>query len=227
MSSFAERYQGPGDLPGQIPAFPLRGAILLPRAVLRLNVFERRYLAMVDDALATARLLLIVQPAGAGESESPPGKSEPLKRVGCIGRLTAYQEIEDGRMLITLSGIARCLLGEEIDSEKPYRLWAVSSQRYAADFVAGCGECDVDRDRLLKTLKSYLQARQLRADWAAIERSPNETLVNALSIMSPYGPEEKQALLEAPDLKTRAEVLIALAEMELASGSDGSGTALQ
>jgi Lon protease-like protein len=227
LPTLAERYRGPADLPRQIAVFPLRGAIILPRAVLRLNVFEPRYLAMVEDALAGTRLLAIVQPAAPGSEESPPGKREPLKRVGCVGRLSAYQELEDGRLLITLTGIARCALGDEIASAKPYRLLTVSSEVFAADFVAGVGEPEVDRARLLATLKNYLQARQLRADWSAILNSPNEALVNALAIMSPYGPEEKQALLEAPDLKTRAEVLVALAEMELAGRSDGSGTTLQ
>jgi uncharacterized protein len=227
LPTFAERYQGPADLPQQVPVFPLRGAILLPRAALRLNVFEARYLALVDDALATSRVLVIVQPAAAGEDESPPGKSEPLKRVGCVGRLSAYQELEDGRLLITLTGIARCRLTEEIDSRKPYRLYSVSCEPFTGDFAAGAGEHEVDRERLLTTLKKYLEARQLKADWTAILKSPSEALVNALCIMSPYGSEEKQALLEAPDLKTRAEVLVALAEMELAASSDGSGTALQ
>ena len=227
MPRLTERYRGPADLPRQIPVFPLLGAILLPRAALRLNVFEPRYLAMVDDAVAGARVLVIVQPASSGEGESPPGKAVPLKRVGCTGRLTAYQELEDGRLLITLIGIARCTLTDEIDSAKPYRLWSVNCEPFAQDFVAGAGEREVDRERLLTTLNGYLQARQLKADWSAIGNSPNEALVNALSVMSPYGPEEKQALLEAPNLKARAEVLVALAEMEMAARGDGSGTTLQ
>jgi len=227
LPSLTARYRGPADLPRQIPVFPLLGAILLPRAALRLNVFEPRYLAMVDDAVAGARVLVIVQPASTGEGESPPGKSVPLKRVGCTGRLTAYQELEDGRLLITLIGIARCTLAEEIDSAKPYRQWSANCEPFARDFVAGAGEGEVDRERLLMTLSGYLRARDLKADWSAISNSPNEALINALSIMSPYGPEEKQALLEAPDLKARAEVLIALAEMEMATRGDGSGTTLQ
>ena len=226
MPSIAERYRGPADLPRQVAVFPLRGTILLPRAVLRLNVFEPRYLKMVEDALATSRVLGIVQPAVAGEAESPPGKREPLKRVGCTGRITAYQEVDDGRLFITLTGIARCTLCAEVDADKPYRLWSIGCEHFAGDFIAGGGERGVDRERLLKTLKSYLQARNLKADWLAISQSSNEALVNALSIMSPYGPEEKQALLEAADLKSRAEVLVALAEMELAGGQ-GSGTTLQ
>ena len=226
MPTIAERYRGPADVPRQVPVFPLRGAILLPRAALRLNVFEPRYLAMVDEALAGARVLAIVQPAAPGEEESPPGKSEPLKRIGCIGRLSAYQELDDGRLLITLTGIARCAFGEEIAGGKPYRLYAASCDAFERDFTAGVGEREVDREKLLATLKSYLQARQLNADWSAILNSPNEPLINALAIMCPYGPEEKQALLEAPDLKSRAEVLVALAEMELAAAGGGPRTRL-
>jgi Lon protease-like protein len=227
LPTLAERYRGPADVPRQVPVFPLRGASLLPRAALRLNVFESRYLAMVDDALAGARLLSIVQPAGAGQEESPPGKSEPLKRIGCIGRLSAYQELDDGRLMITLTGIARCVFDAEIACRKPYRLYAASCEAFAGDFTAGLGEHEVDRERLLATLKSYLQAHQLNADWAAILKSPNEPLVNALAIMCPYNAEEKQALLEAPDLKARAEVLVTLAEMELAAAGGGSRTRLQ
>jgi Lon protease-like protein len=227
LPTLAERYHGPEDLPRQLPVFPLRRVILLPRAVLPLIVFEPRYLRMIDDVLATARVLGVVQPATAGESESPLGRTEPLRRIGCVGRLTSFQEADDGRLMITLTGIARCTFTGEIATAKPYRLWTVSCQPFLGDFATGRGEGEVDRERLLKTLKSYLRAQGLKADWPAISKSSNEALVNALSLMSPYGPEEKQALLEAPDLKTRAEVLVALAEMELAAGTDGSGSTLQ
>jgi uncharacterized protein len=227
LPSIAERYRQPADLPQRIPVFPLRGAILLPRAILPLNVFEPRYLEMIDDVLAGARVLAIVQPALAGEGESPLDKSEPLRRVGCVGRLTAYQELDDGRVMITLTGIVRCTLTGEIASDKPYRLCTSSCAPFAGDFTPGAGENEVDREGLLKTLKTYLEARSLDADWSNIARSSTEALVNALSIMSPYGPEEKQALLEAADLKRRADVLVALAEMELAASNDGPGTTLQ
>jgi Lon protease-like protein len=207
--------------------FPLRRAILLPRVMLPLSVFEPRYLDMLDDVMAGARVLCIVQP-GAGEGESPPGKSVELRRVGCVGRVTSYQELDDGRLTISLTGLARCTLGKELDTPKPYRVVSVAFDRFLADFVPGGGEDDVDRQKLLTALKTYLDARQLRADWAAISKASNEWLVNSLSLVSPYGPEEKQALLEAPDLKARAEVLVALAEMELAAGAGGgSGTTLQ
>jgi hypothetical protein len=126
-----------------------------------------------------------------------------------------------------LTGIARCTLGGEVASPKPYRICTVDFERFLGDFVAGNGENDVDRQSLLAALKTYLEARQQRADWSAISKSPSESLVNMLAIASPYEPEEKQALLEAPTLKARAEALIALAEMELAAGAGGSGTTLQ
>jgi Lon protease-like protein len=206
--------------------FPLRRTILLPRVVLPLNVFEPRYLAMLDDVMSGARVLAIVQPAG-GEGESPPGKSVELRRVGCVGRVTSYQELEDGRLAISLTGIARCTLADEVATPKPYRLCQLSFNRFLADFLPG-GEDEVDRQGLVRALKTYLEAHQMRADWAAISKASNEWLVNSLALVAPYGPEEKQALLEAPDLKARAEVLVALAEMEVAAGAGGgSGSTLQ
>jgi Lon protease-like protein len=205
--------------------FPLLRTILLPRSMLPLNVFEPRYLAMLEDVMAGSRLVLIVQPT-AGEGESPPGKSVALRRIGCVGRVTTYQELDDGRLSIVLTGIARCTLASEVETAKPYRACNVAFERYLADFLPG-GEDDVDRPRLLTALKAYLEAHQMRADWSAISKASNEWLVNSLSIVAPYGPEEKQALLEAADLKGRAEVLVALAEMELAAGAGGSGSTLQ
>jgi Lon protease-like protein len=206
--------------------FPLRGAILLPRASLPLQVFEPRYLAMLDDVLASHRLLGIIQPDGGGE-ESPAGKAGALRKIGTVGRVVAFQELDDGRLLVTLTGIARFEVTGEIESAKPYRTVEISAARFAADFEVGRGEDAVDRQALLKALKAYLEARNLRVDWGAVSRSSTESLVNSLSIVSPYGTEEKQALLEAADLKARAEMLVALAEMELAAGSGGSGSTLQ
>jgi hypothetical protein len=223
---FLERYRQPTDLPQRIPVLPLRGAILLPRAALPLNIFEPRYLQMLDDVIAGARVLGIVQP-NSGEEESPAGKSVGLKTVGCGGRITAYHEVEDGRLLITLTGIARFEIREEVAIMKPYRICAVSYDRFAADLTAGAGEDNVDRQSLLKALQSFLDSRNLRADWRVISNSSNEALVNSLSVISPFGPEEKQALLEAPDLKARAETLVALAKMEIAAGAGGTGSTLQ
>ncbi len=221
-------YRGPEELPRLLPLFPLRGAILLPRASLTLNVFEPRYIALIDYALGHDRLIGIVQPAPeAGATESPGGKNFPLRRVGCAGRLTAFNENDDGRYVISLTGIGRFLLEGDAATDHPFRFGELDFAPYAADFVCGHGEEAVDRSRLLATLKGYLEANNLSADWDRINNAGNERLVNTLSILSPYGPEEKQALLEAPDLKARAEALVALAEMELAARDDGSGTSIQ
>ncbi len=221
-----DQYRRPADLPPRIPVFPLRGAILLPRASLPLNIFEPRYLAMVDDTLSGQRIIGIVQPAGAGpeDGESPEGKTAPLRRVGGAGRVTAYQEQDDGRYLITLSGVARFEIVDEAETDKPYRVATASYDRFASDFTVGHGEELVDRENLLRVLRLYLDANRLQADWRAIQRSSSEGLINALSVMSPYGQEEKQALLEAPDLKARGDVLVALAEMELATKGQSGGT---
>jgi Lon protease-like protein len=224
----SEIYRGPADVPQRIPVFPLSRAILLPRATLPLHIFEPRYLQMVDDVMSTSRVLGMIQPTGAEEEEeSPVSRTAPLRRIGCAGRITSYQELDDGRLLISLSGIARFEVTEEVELAKPYRICTVSYERFLGDFSAGAGEEEVDRERLMSALKAYLQARDLKADWAAISKTSTEALVNSLALVSPYGSEEKQALLEAADLKTRAEMLVALAEMEMAAGSRGSGSTLQ
>jgi Lon protease-like protein len=169
-----------------------------------------------------------VQPAPeAGNAESPPGKDFPLRRVGCAGRISSFTESADGHLVITLAGVARFAVAGEIAGDTPFRMAQVDYAPYAKDFVGGHGEEEVDRPRLIATLRSYLIANNLNADWDRINSASNERLVNTLSILSPYGPEEKQCLLEAPDLRSRAEALVALAEMELAARDDGSGTSIQ
>ncbi len=225
-----DRYRKPDHLPALLPVFPLHSCILLPRSSLPLNIFEPRYLAMVEDVLAGDRVIGIVQPqAGPGgeDEESPEDKTAPLRQTGCAGRLTSFTETDDGRVLITLTGVARFDIVREVPSDHPYRLFHVDFTPYETDFVRGHGQDAVDWPRLLRVLKEYLTARELSADWPSIERSPAELLVNTLAMISPYGPEEKQALLEAPDLKQRSEVLMTLAQMELATPEDGSGSGLQ
>jgi uncharacterized protein len=230
VRNLSDRYRGPADLPQRIPVFPLCRAILLPRATLPLNIFEPRYLQMVDDVMSTSRVLGMVQPAGSGEEEeqeSPASRTAPLRRIGCAGRITSYQELDDGRFLVSLSGIVRFEVIDEVELAKPYRICTVSYERFLGDFTPGAGEGEVDREALLGALKAFLQARGLKADWAAVGKTPTEALVNSLAMVSPYGSEEKQALIEAPDLKTRAEMLVALAEMEIKAGSRGPGSTLQ
>src|SRR5215216_3547797 len=218
-------YRGPEDLPEVIPVFPLPGALLLPRGQLPLNIFEPRYLAMIDDALrAGHRLIGMIQPDAA----NPGPENKPnLYKVGCVGRITQLAETGDGRYLLQLTGIARFRIDEELSVSTPYRQCRVTYAPFTDDFTARKGEDEVDRDSLLHALADFLKANDLKADWEGIENAPNEALVNALAMMSPYGAAEKQALLEAPDLKTRAEILIAVTEIELAKKTTGGETPLQ
>jgi len=220
----SDRYHRLADLPPRLPLFPLRGAILLPGSTLPLNIYEPRYLELIDDVMSGARMLGVVQPAGSGDDESPLGNSDPLRRVGGAGRVTSYQELDDGRFAIAVTGIARFEIVAEAETASAYRTATVSYDRFAGDLTRGLGEEQVDRRRLIAALHTYLEEHNLSTDWSVIERAPSEFLVNALCVMSPYGPEEKQALLEAKDLKTRAEVLVALAEMESATRGGSGGT---
>ena len=216
------QYRGPVDLPAVIPVFPLPGALLLPRGQMPLNIFEPRYLAMVDDALRDGhRLIGMIQPDPAhnrGGSDSHP----VLFKIGCVGRITQLAESGDGRYLLELTGVARFRVEEELKVLTPYRQCRITFAPFADDFVARKGEQAVDRQAVITALRDFLKANDLKADWDGIENAPNEALVNALAMMSPYGAAEKQALLEAPDLKTRAEILVAVTEIELAKQkSDG------
>jgi Lon protease-like protein len=207
-------YRGPIDLPAVIPLFPLPGALLLPRGQMPLNIFEPRYLAMIDDSLRDGhRLIGMIQPDPA---HSGPAKRPPLFQVGCVGRITQLSETGDGRYLIELTGVSRFRIEEELTVLTAYRQARVTFAPFADDFIARKGEDEVDRKALLRALDDFMEANDLKADWEDIDKAPNEALVNALSMMSPYGPPEKQALLEAPDLKTRSEILVAITEIELA-----------
>jgi Lon protease-like protein len=217
-------YRGPEDCPSVIRVFPLPGALLLPRGQMPLNVFEQRYLAMVDDALKGDRIIGMVQP---DLDNSPAALAPKLYRVGCAGRITQLAETGDGRYLITLIGIARFRIEEELPQTALFRQCRVNFEPFSSDFVARAGETEVDRAGVVKALRDFVDAAHVKVDWHGIEEAPNEALVNALCMMSPFGVREKQALLEAPDLKTRAEVLIALTEIELARGSAGSDSPLQ
>ena len=205
-------YRAPGDLPPAIPVFPLAGALLLPRVEMPLNIFEPRYLAMIDDAMKGERVIGMIQPTEGQRAAVHPA----LYEIGCAGRLTQLAESGDGRYLITLTGIARFRVAAELTVLTPYRQCRPDFLPFAADFDPHHGEDTVDRDALLRTLKSYLDANRIEADWNGIRGAPTEALVNGLSMMSPFGAREKQALLEAPDLKARAELLIAVTEISLA-----------
>jgi uncharacterized protein len=218
-------YHGPGDLPDVIPVFPLPGALLLPRGQMPLNIFEPRYIAMVDDVFLSGRRLIgMIQPdiLHSGDESRP-----HLFKIGCVGRITQFGETGDGRYLIELTGISRYRIEEELAVVTPYRQCRVTYEPFADDFVARRGEDSVDREALLEALEAFLTANNLKADWEGIENAPNEALVNALAMMSPYGAAEKQAMLEAPDLKTRAEILVAITEIELAKGKTEGEPSLQ
>ena len=219
-------YKGPDALPEVIAVFPLPGALLLPRGQMPLNIFEPRYLAMIEDALRSShRIIGMIQPdpAHPGADANKPN----LFKIGCVGRITQFAESGDGRYLIQLTGIARFRIREEVPVSTLYRQCRVSYQSFVDDFVARKGEAQVDRKALLRALTAFLKANDLKADWEGIENAPNEALVKALAMMSPYDVAEKQTMLEAPDLKTRAEILVAVTEIELAKSKTPGETPLQ
>jgi len=212
-------YSGPADLPAVIPVFPLTGVLLLPRAQLPLNIFEPRYLAMIDFAMSGTRIVGMIQPRSGEEDARHPA----LTQVGCAGRITAYQETDDGRYLITLTGIARFRVAHEPDAVTPFRQVAADFQSFAVDFAPSDPSVEIARERLLAALRPYLDLRQMDTDWASLKDAPVEALVSALSMICPFEPNEKQALLEAPGTRERAEALIALLEMANAASVAGAG----
>lgn len=223
MQAGNAHYRLAKDLPSTIPIFPLEGALLLPGGRMPLNIFEPRYLQMVDEAVAGSRLIGVIQPRldGALREDGEP----ELCNVGCAGRIIAFSETGDGRYLISLQGVFRFRIAHELTVKTPFR------QAKPAPFIADLDDDpaanEIDRPALLKAFRAYLQANDLEADWESVSRAENAMLVNALSMMAPYGPAEKQALLEAADLKTRAETLIAITEMALARENEDFGSSLQ
>jgi Lon protease-like protein len=211
-------YADVGVLPEILPLFPLSGAILLPRGELPLNVFEPRYLAMVDDSIAGARLIGMIQPLPGEETATD---ATQLYDIGCAGRLTRLAETGDGRYLITLTGVARFRVLDELRARTPYRQCRVSYNEFSEDLLTGAGADAVDRDSMVSMLRNFAECSKLEVDWASIDAAPTETLVNALAMMCPFGANDKQALVEAIDLKTRAETLVALAKLDLAQRNAG------
>ncbi|HEY8351407.1 MAG TPA: LON peptidase substrate-binding domain-containing protein [Sphingomonadales bacterium] len=205
--------------PRVIPVFPLAGAILLPRGNLPLNIFEPRYLAMVRDALASDRVIGMIQPRDPASSAFEP----PLYEIGCLGRITEHRNLPDGRMLITLHGVCRFEILSEEARHTPYRKVQASYARFARDRSGGESLPVERRERLIANLQRFLEDRQLTADWSVIGEAPDETLVNALAMICPFEPSEKQALLEADSLDARASTLIMLMEFALAEGNDTGG----
>ena len=205
------------DLPDLIPVFPLPGALLLPRARLPLHIFEPRYLAMLNDCMKTDhRLIGMIQPRDVPGSDVP-----KLHAIGCAGRLTGFSETEDGRYMITLSGVSRFRLRDEVQGFQPYRRWAVDWAPFARDLGAAETDPGFDRDGFLDLLARYFHSQGLSSDWGSLKEAETELLVNSLSMLCPFDPADKQALLEAPSLPTRRETLVTLMEIALRGGTEG------
>lgn len=203
------------NLPDTIAVFPLPGALLLPRTRLPLHIFEPRYLAMFDDALKTPhRLIGMVQPR-----DVPGSEEKRLHSIGCAGRVTQFSETEDGRYLITLSGMSRFRIRDEVTGFSPYRRCDVSWDGFSADLGPTEEDRGFDRPRFLDLLGRYFDAMSLSTDWSSLKEAEDELLINSLSMLCPFDPEEKQALLEAPSLGTRRETLVTLIEFALRGGS--------
>ncbi len=222
MSSLMNRYRSAEDLPKTIPVFPLSGSLLLPRTDLPLNIFEPRYLIMIEEAMAGDRIIGIIQPQQDDETDQP-----QLEKVGCAGRITSYSETDDGRLMVTITGVCRFQVKKEVAAKTPYRQASVTYAPFAIDFVNETGTRTVDRDQLITAFRQYLEANNMSADWNEVQSISTEVLVNTLSLLAPYPPREKQALLEAPDLKSRADVLVALTEIALAKSGSGKPQRLQ
>ena len=203
------------DLPSIIPVFPLTGALLLPRARLPLHIFEPRYVAMLEECLkAPSRLIGMIQTQGPD--------SKRMAAIGCAGRLTSFSETDDGRYMVTLTGVSRFRLGEEVEGFTPFRRFHVDWQTFARDRIA-TDETDpsLDRPAFLALLSRFFDSRQLGVDWKNLSKADPELLINALSMLLPLPPEDKQALLEAPNLTDRRQTLTALIEFALLRGDEG------
>ncbi|HBK90108.1 MAG TPA: peptidase S16 [Parvularcula sp.] len=200
--------RSPRALPAVIPVFPLTGAILLPKGMLPLNIFEPRYLRMFDDALAGARVIGMIQPR-----EDDSAARAPLYEVGCAGRITAFQETGDGRYLVSLSGLSRFRVGAELDAATPYRQVNADYSGFPSDMNEDRTGEAVDRERLFDAMRGYFASEGLSTDWQEAAAAPTAALVNSLAMGCPFAPNEKQALLEAGTLADRADCLIALMRM--------------
>lgn len=208
-------------LPETLPIFPLPGVVLLPRARLPLHVFEPRYLAMVDSVLATHdRLIGMVQPKSGEPSGT--GDKPAVYSIGCAGRISSFAETEDGRMMVSLTGLSRFEIAEELNTDSPYRRVRPLWDKFAAD-VKPETSATVDHDRLSTILKPYFKSQSIEADWATIDGMTDELLISTLVMICPLPPNEKQALLEAVDLSSRADMLMTL--LEMASTPSGEGSA--
>lgn len=204
------------ELPDTLAVFPLPGALLLPRARLPLHIFEPRYLAMIDDALKTShRLIGMIQPREGG-----PNDEDALHAIGCAGRITAFSETDDGRYMITLTGVSRFRIEAEREGFTPYRRCTVRWSDFDRDLGGVERDAGFQRDAFFVTLGRYFEGEGLQTDWDSLKEAEDELLINSLSMLCPFDPEDKQALLEAPSLQTRRETLVTLIEFALRSGGE-------
>lgn len=208
MGHFDTRFE---DLPVVLPIFPLTGALLLPHGRLPLNIFEPRYLNMTVDALGHGRMIGMVQP-----TDPEGGGAHPeVYPTGCAGRISSFAETDDNRLLITLTGVVRFRIASEIEGVRGYRRVAADYAPFREDLDEEQPEDGIDRDRLLAGLRGYLRLHSLNVNWEVIEGAPTLALVTSVAMLCPFAPTEKQALLEAPNLPRRAEIMCTLMEMAL------------
>ena len=214
MAAVTGDFSATRRLPMEIPVFPLTGVLLLPRGRLPLNIFERRYLAMFDDAIAGDRMIGMIQPSDPRAGEPP-----PLFEVGCAGRITSFSETGDGRYIVALDGVSRFRVAEELQLHRGYRRVVADWSPFSADLVEE--EFAFDRDRLVALLQSYFRQHGLSANWDAIGQAPDERLLTSLAMICPFEPSEKQALLEAGCLSERARLMMSLLEIAIAAKGEG------
>jgi Lon protease-like protein len=216
---FQVRYE---ELPAVLPVFPLSGVLLLPEGRLPLNIFEPRYLAMVEDALGAKRLIGVIQPNEATATPGPPAGAEPvLYDTGCAGRIASFSETGDGRFMITLAGVCRFKVLREVEGMRGYRRVNPDWKPFRADLETKAAEPKIDRVKLLAALRAYLTMNEMEVDWGAIEGTPDAALAIVLPMSCPLEPREKQALLECPTPTERGAMLITLLEMAVAEGKGG------
>jgi Lon protease-like protein len=219
MSNLSATAAAPILLPETLPIFPLSNAVLLPRSRLPLNIFEPRYMAMIEDVLGKGRIIGMIQPNAPDGAE---GTTSPIFNVGCAGRITSFNETEDGRFLIGLTGVCRFTVAQELPLEKPYRQVIADWKKFTSDMDPP-EDSDIDRKRLATVLQHYFKLQGIAADWNAVQNTPNDLLISSLVMICPLAPNEKQALLEAPDLHTRADMLMALLEMASLPQNEAEG----
>jgi Lon protease-like protein len=206
------------ELPTEFPIFPLGGALLLPQAKLPLNIFEPRYLAMIEDALASGRVIGMVQP---DESRPATPSGPALYKIGCLGRLSSFSESDDGRYLITLTGMARFAINVELEMRRGYRRVRADLARFRSDLDMQRNTTGIDREGITQALGTYFTTRGFDANWEAINEMPDDALVTTLAMVCPFDPAEKQALLEAPNSADRASTLLVLLQMGAHSADGG------